>query len=149
MFLLYTINNFASNFNNILFFGMEKIQKKATNKSKKQKKEVKHAKETDPKPPKRPQNGFFRYKDTVFQEYKEKHKDEKMGKISSLIGEAYRALTDDERKKFSDPYEVEMVQYRKVSSRDFDRILGNGEVQGQVRHPVQEKEEQEEEEGRG
>lgn len=109
----------------------KKPQNKAGAKAKKVKKEVKHAKESDPAPPKRPQNGFFRYKQEVFEDFRAKNKDVKIGKISSLIADAYKALSETEQKKYSEPYQTEMEQYRKVRFFPFLTLfLGYGGLQG-------------------
>ncbi|KAI8342728.1 hypothetical protein BC941DRAFT_413679 [Chlamydoabsidia padenii] len=71
-------------------------------------------KKKDPNAPKGPGNVFFLYCRMERGNFKDELPTENLGEVTRLLGQKWKAMTDDEKKKYYDIYDKEQEEYQKA-----------------------------------
>ncbi|CAO3625108.1 unnamed protein product [Cunninghamella echinulata] len=82
-------------------------------------------KKKDPNAPKGPGNVFFLFCRMERENFKDELPTENLGEVTRLLGQKWKAMTDDEKKKYYDIYDKEQEEYRKAMKSYKD--AGGGE----------------------
>ncbi|KAI8355587.1 high mobility group box domain-containing protein, partial [Blakeslea trispora] len=71
-------------------------------------------KKKDPNAPKGPGNVFFLYCRLERDKIKDEHPTENLGEVTRLLGQKWKSLTKDEKKKYYDMYKRELEEYEEA-----------------------------------
>ncbi|CAO3600160.1 unnamed protein product [Absidia cylindrospora] len=71
-------------------------------------------KKKDPNAPKGPGNVFFLYCRMEREHFKDELPTENLGEVTRLLGQKWKAMTDDEKKKYYDIYDREQEEYQRA-----------------------------------
>ncbi|CAG8709249.1 13167_t:CDS:2 [Cetraspora pellucida] len=92
-------------------------------------KRVKKAK--DPNAPKKPPNAYMQFSKIKRPEIKKENPDANPKEILTLIGEAWRKMSEEERKPYQDMVKVAMIEYEE-QMKSYKGLCSNSPVDGQV-----------------
>ncbi|KAI8066997.1 high mobility group box domain-containing protein [Gilbertella persicaria] len=97
----------------------------------------------DPNAPKGPGNVFFLYCRLERDKIKDEHPTENLGEVTRLLGQKWKSLTKEEKKKYYDMYKRELEEYEEamktytlnggvVPPHDVQSNIGNNEDAGMI-----------------
>ena len=69
-----------------------------------------------PNKPMRPKNGYFRFRDEVFDDYRKKFSDLKITELTKKIAQDYKALPDEKRSGFEAEFKKDQEVYAQACS---------------------------------
>ena len=67
--------------------------------------------------PKRPKNGYFRYRDEVFDGLRKAHPTKKVTEISKMIATHYSELAPAKKEVYENAYKKELEKFRKANDQ--------------------------------
>ncbi|KAI8060845.1 hypothetical protein BC940DRAFT_311238 [Gongronella butleri] len=103
-------------------------------------------KKKDPNAPKGPGNVFFLYCRMERENFKDEAQTENLGEVTRLLGQKWKAMSDQEKKKYYDVYDKEQEEYRKAMKSYTE--AGGGDA-GRIAVEEMTRKDKEEEEGDG